>query len=338
MGKQRPYDVVIVGAGPAGIFAALELVKARDIRVVILEKGPDIDERICPSQEAGTNCLKCSPCRVTCGWGGAGAFSDGKLTLSTEIGGILGLYVKHEELKALVKYVDSVYLSFGAPEKVYGADEEAIRELERKAILAELRLIPSHIRHMGTGRTKEILKRMRDRLKERVDILTGTAAMEILVRDGRLKGVITRSGEVIEGRYVIVGPGREGAEWLSTEAKRLGLNMAINPVDIGVRVELPAVVTEAITDVIYEPKLIYHSRSFDDRVRTFCVCPYGEVVTENSDGLVTVNGHSHAERKTANTNFALLVSKTFTEPFKEPIAYGKYIAGLANLLGGGVIV
>ncbi|HHY46747.1 MAG TPA: NAD(P)/FAD-dependent oxidoreductase [Firmicutes bacterium] len=335
------YDVVIVGAGPAGIFAALELVKdsTTAARVLILEKGRDLEGRVCLSQQApGTSCRRCSPCRVVSGWGGAGAFSDGKLTLSTEVGGMLDAYIDRGELEDLVRYVDQVYMQFGAPEEVYGEDSEAIRELERKATLAELRLIPSRIRHLGTGRTKEILERMQQYLEGKVDIALETAATRILARDGEVTGVETQEGSLIRAKYVVVAPGREGAEWLVSQARALGLGTAINPVDIGVRVELPAAVMEAITNVTYEAKLIYHSRSFDDKVRTFCMCPYGEVVTESNDGLITVNGHSHAHRKTANTNFALLVSKTFTEPFREPITYGKYIAGLANLLGGGVIV
>ena len=337
----KAYDVIIIGAGPAGIFAALELAGEAGPapRVLILEKGRSLDERVCISQEhPGTSCRRCSPCRVVSGWGGAGAFSDGKLTLSPEVGGMLDSYISSSELSALIRYVDDIYLRFGAPEQVYGEDSEAVSELARKATLAELRLIPSKVRHLGTGRTKEILKRMQHHLESRVDIRLGVAASKVVAKDGEVRGVEIQDGRFIPGRYVVVAPGREGAQWLASQAKGLGLQMAINPVDIGVRVELPAIVMEPLTDVTYEAKLIYHSRSFDDKVRTFCMCPYGEVVTESSDGLITVNGHSHAHRKTSNTNFALLVSKTFTEPFKEPIAYGKYVAGLANLLGGGVIV
>lgn len=357
MDLEEFYDVIIVGAGPAGIFAALELVEKDGLKVLILEKGPDIDTRACPSKTRRISCLRCSPCNVVSGWGGAGAFSDGKLTLSPELGGILDAYVGKDELLSLVNYVDSVYLKFGAPQVVYGGDEEAVRDLQRKATLAELKLVPSRLRHLGTGRTREILQRMKSHLKGRVDIEIGCSAIRVLTQNGRVEGVGIQSGcgsgdpdgdrdgvgkaegiREIRGKYVIVAPGRDGAEWLAGEAGRLGLSMAINPVDIGVRVELPAEVTRNLTDVIYEPKLIFYSKSFDDKVRTFCVCPSGEVVSENNDGLVTVNGHSHAEKKTDNTNFALLVSKTFTEPFRDPIAYGKYVARLANLLGGGVIV
>jgi hypothetical protein len=179
---------------------------------------------------------------------------------------------------------------------------------------------------------------MRNYLDSKVDIKTSTNAKTILVDKGQVKGVVTENGEEFHADYVVSVPGREGAEWFAREAVRLKLDMSINPVDIGVRVEVPSVVMEHITDVVYESKLVYYSKSFDDRVRTFCMNPYGEVVIENNSGLITVNGHSYADRKTPNTNFALLVSKTFTEPFKEPISYGKYIATLANMLGGGVLV
>ncbi|MGE5578293.1 MAG: NAD(P)/FAD-dependent oxidoreductase [Syntrophothermus sp.] len=332
------YDVIIIGGGPAGIFSALELAGKERLKVIILEKGKDIAKRDCPSKTVNTSCILCKPCSVVSGWGGAGAFSDGKLTLSADVGGHLTDYISREELERLITYVDDIYLHYGAPREIHGTDEEKIREIERRATLAELYLVKSRIRHLGTGRSQQVLERMYNDLKDRVEIRTGVSAERIVVKDGEVAGVETSRGEEIRGRYVVVAPGREGAEWLRSQAEQLQLSLANNPVDIGVRVELPAVVMQHLTDVIYEAKLIFHSRTFDDRVRTFCMCPNGEVVTENNDGLVTVNGHSHAETKTENTNFALLVSKTFTKPFKDPIAYGRYVAGLANLLGGGVLV
>lgn len=331
------YDVIIVGSGPAGIFSALELAKEDGLKMLILEKGSDIDKRKCPVRTTG-KCAHCKPCRVTTGWGGAGAFSDGKLTLSTEVGGWLGSYVGRGELARLIEYVDNTYREFGAPAEVHGTDDEKIGEIQRQAVLADMKLVPAKVRHLGTDRCKDILKLMKDRLETRADIRTGVQVSNFLVENGLVAGVQTGGGDEITADYVIVAPGREGADWLNVEARRLGLTLENNAVDIGVRVEVPAVVMEPLTRELYEPKLVYTSKSFEDKVRTFCVCPYGVVASESTDGITTVNGHSYAEEKTENTNFALLVSTVFTKPFNEPIAYGKYIARLANLLGNGIIV
>lgn len=336
---KKQYDVIIIGGGPAGIFAALELVKHSKTNILILEKGKNLAQRECPSKERGVPCVQCAPCSVVCGWGGAGAFSDGKLTLSTEVGGFLENYISKEALNTLIRKVDDIYLQFGAPPEIYGTDEEVISQIEKRAILADLRLIPSRIRHLGTGRTKTVLQAMQDYLLALgAEIATGVEISEIMTENGQAIGVRTKKGQEYLGHYVIAGPGREGSDWLVQESRRLKLESRVNPVDIGVRVELPAEVLEELTSVIFESKFVYYSRTFEDRVRTFCMCPHGEVVMENKEGLMTVNGHSHAERKTPNTNFALLVSKTFTQPFNEPNTYGRYVAGLANLLGGGVIV
>jgi uncharacterized FAD-dependent dehydrogenase len=340
----KHYDVIIVGGGPAGIFAALQLVDTlkaakKPPKIAILEKGRDLSERSCPSVERKISCTQCSPCSIDCGWGGAGAFSDGKLTLSTEVGGFLDEYIPKHELYKLIRTVDDIYVKFGAPTEVYGTDEEAIAQIEKRAVLADLRLIPSQIRHLGTGRSQKVLQAMQDHLIEQgVEIFTREEVATIIVKDGQLQGVRTTAGNEISCHYCIVSPGREGSNWLVKEAKRLKLDSTVNPVDIGIRVELPAEVMEELTKVIFESKFVYYSRTFEDRVRTFCMCPYGQVVMENQEGLITVNGHSHAEQKTSNTNFALLVSKSFTQPFQEPITYGRYVAGLANLLGGGVLV
>ncbi|MBE0415646.1 MAG: NAD(P)/FAD-dependent oxidoreductase [Dehalococcoidia bacterium] len=334
------YDVIIVGGGPAGIFAALELCQTSNMSILLLEKGKDIDSRNCPFIGEGISCPPCSPCDLVSGLGGAGAFSDGKLTLSSEVGGRLKDYIGLERTEELVHYVDSIYLKFGGSNKVYGNGEE-VEELARRASLADLRLIPMTVRHLGTERSRAVLHGIRDFLSSRVDIKLGTAARTILTENGVVKGIETKDGERIECRYLIIAPGREGADWLVREASRLKLTLKINPIDVGVRVEVAEAVLRELTSALYECKLEYYSKAFDDRVRTFCMCPAGEVTMEStggSDPVTTVNGHSYADRKTKNTNFALLVSTTFTEPFHDPIAYGRYLAHLANLLSGGVIV
>jgi uncharacterized FAD-dependent dehydrogenase len=331
------YDVIIVGAGPAGIFSALELTAKNNLNVLILDRGAEIDQRKCPSSR-GLECHHCEPCSILSGWGGAGAYSDGKLTLSTEVGGWLNQYVTEKELEDLVKYVDDIYLKFGASEQVYGGDTDAVDEIERQAAAAGLRLIKQEVRHMGTEKCADTLRMMRKELKDKITFMPKTDVKGLIVENHTLKGVETASGEKYHGKYVIVAPGRGGAEWLQTEAQIRGLKTVNNPVDVGVRVEVSATAMERLTKVLYEPKLVYYSKLFDDMVRTFCVSPYGEVTTESYDGVLTVNGGSYAERKTDNTNFAILVSTSFTEPFKEPIAYGKYIARLSNLLSGGVMV
>ena len=330
-------DVIIVGAGPAGIFSALELTKNTQLSVLMLDKGPALDKRQCPASR-GLGCINCDPCTLLCGWGGAGAFSDGKLTLSPEVGGWLNEYRTKEKLTELIEYVDSIYLRYGAPKNVYGVDSDKIDEIERRASFAGLKLVPQKLRHMGTERCAETLRRMQDHLGDRVEIRTRTEVKGLVVKGDRIEGVETIDGEKILGKYVIVAPGRGGAEWLKSEAEALGLKTLNNPVDVGIRVEIQAPVMEELARVLYEPKFIYYSRAFDDKVRTFCVAPEGEVITESYNGVLTVNGQSYAERKTGNTNFAILVTTSFTEPFREPIAYGKYLARLTNLLSGGVII
>ncbi len=338
--KRTSYDVIIVGAGPTGIFAALEFLnKDVGLNILMLEKGTDLEKRICPMNIKSTSCIKCPSCAIVSGWGGAGAFSDGKLSLSPEIGGNLHEYIGWEKLGELINYADDIYMRFGAPDRIFGVDDYNIKGIKEKAIKAQLEFIPAKLRHLGTGYSQHVLQAMQDFISDKgVEIAFGVNVIELLLKDNRIFGVKTAAGQEIKADYVITAPGRENAEWLSREAKRLGIKMAINPIDIGVRVECPAVISQPLTDNIYESKLVYQTPTFDDRVRTFCMSPYGQVVNENNQGLITVNGHSHAEIKTENTNFALLVSKTFTEPFHEPITYGKDIAKLANLLGGGVLV
>jgi len=331
------YDVIIVGAGPAGIFSALELSGKTDLSILMLEKGSDIDKRKCPASR-GLGCINCRPCQLLSGWGGAGAFSDGKLTLSTSVGGWLDEYIGKERLSSLLDYVDKTYAKYADSPVVYGYDIDEVERIEKRASLAGLQLIRQKIRHLGTDKCREVLQKIRQDINDHVEVRTNTEVKDLLVEDRKVKGVETINGERFLGKYVIVAPGRVGAEWLKSEAQALGLKTLNNPVDVGIRVETLASVMENLTDVLYEPKFIYYSRAFDDKVRTFCVAPYGEVITESYDGVISVNGQSYANRKTENTNFAILVSTSFTYPFREPIAYGEYIARLANLLSGTVII
>ncbi len=335
----KQYDVIIIGTGPAGIFTALELVKNNPlINILMVEMGLDINNRQCISASKEMACKRCECCNLLSGWGGAGAYSDGKLTLSPAVGGYLEEYISHELLTELIGYVDEIYCRFGAPQKVFGTDKEAILQLQSQASLYNLTLIPSQIRHMGTDRCVEILKGFRQFLDNKVDISFEASVQQILTQNGKVIGVRISDGHEIHAKFIVVAPGRVGANWLKKEAERLKLDTLKNPVDIGVRVEAPAAVMEPLTKITYEPKLIFHSRRFDDRVRTFCMNPYGKVVMEYCQGIHLVNGHSYSGTKTGNTNFALLVSTCFTEPFNRPISYGRYLARLANFLSGGIIV
>ena len=333
------YNVAIVGAGPAGIFTALEIVKLRpEWKVVLIEKGQRIEKRKCPIREGSPKCVNCKRCGLLCGWGGAGAFSDGKLTLTPDVGGHLVDYMSRENAKELIKYADDLYLKYGATDEVFGTDMKTFEEIEHQATLAELKLVHSPVRHLGTERSLDVLKNMQDDLAEKITIINNQPADRLIVECEQVKGLVLESGEEIRAEYVIIAPGREGAAWLTKEFATHKIGMVNNAVDVGVRVELPAPVFEPITSKLYESKLVYYSPKFGDEVRTFCMNPNGEVVQENYSGIATVNGHSYANIKTKNTNFALLVSEQFTEPFKEPIAYGQHIARLANMLAGGILV
>ncbi len=332
----RDFDVIIIGSGPAGIFCARELTRNSGLKVLMLEKGRDVEQRKC-LMDIAESCRHCQPCSIMSGWGGAGAFSDGKLTLTTEFGGWLDNYIGKDKLAELIEYVDGVYVENGAPDRVFGCDDDYFEDLKHRAARADLRLVPARIRHMGTENTHRVLVNFRQGLEKSCEIHLNEPVETILMNGEKVAGVHTAQRDY-RAPVVVCAPGREGAQWFVNEARKLGLVLRNNQVDIGVRVEIPASTMQEITDHIWEPKIIYYSKSFDDQIRTFCVNPHGEVVLENTNGLVTVNGHSWADRRTDNTNFALLVSQHFTEPFDKPIVYGRYIACLANMLSGGVMV
>ena len=335
----KHYDVIIVGAGPAGIFAALELLnKTKGLKILIIEKGKDIDKRICPMKTKEISCTACPECALLSGWGGAGAFSDGKLNLSPDIGGFLSRYIDGHSLQSLITTVDETYMRFGAPAETYGGSSKELSEIARLASENNLQFIPSKIRHIGTDRCKTVLKQIKASLNMEVETRFNAEAEKVIFRRRAVSGIKLKDGTRLSADFVILAPGREGSRWLEKETKRLRLTVFKNPVDIGVRVELPAHVLEPLTKITYEPKLIFYSKKFNDKVRTFCVNPYGEVVKEYLKGMWTVNGHSYAHAQSNNTNFALLVNTSFSEPFDDPISYGRHIAGLANLLGKSVIV
>ncbi len=345
MALKDKYDVIIIGAGPAGIFAALELVAHGNSDILMLDKGRKIDNRSCPARSG--DCMNCQPCSIVNGWAGAGAFSDGKLSLNPDVGGNITEYISIEKAEDLIGYADRIYLKFGAGSQVHGLNDKRTEELVYEASKHGIKFVPCPVRHLGTDRAFDVLKGMYEYLTDSgVEFCELTTAEDILVSGDRVSGVrISRkNGEVTEIRanHLVAAPGRGGAQWLSRQAARLGIATKNNAVDIGVRVEVPNSIMDHLTRDIYEAKLIYYSDTFENKARTFCMNPGGIVSEEHyEEGLVVVNGHSYSDPglRTGNTNFALLVSTTFTEPFNQPIEYGKYIAKLANMLtGGGIMV
>lgn len=335
------YDVVIIGSGISGIFAGYELTKQNpQLKVVMIEQGHDINKRTCPIVANKTkDCIRCKTCDIMRGFGGAGAYSDGKFNFTTAFGGWLNDYLSDDEVMKLINYVDNVNVEFGATKEMFSTYTDEAKAIEKKALENDLHLLQASVKHLGTENNLEILKRLYNYLLERLDMMCNTQVVNIEpCKDGY--SVELHGGQTLSCKYLVVAPGRSGAEWFSQQCKRLNLELINNQVDIGVRVELPAKVFEHITDVVYESKLVYRTKQYGDLVRTFCMNPYGHVVSENVDGIVTVNGHSYTDPKlrSENTNFALLVSNRFTSPFNEPYQYGKRIASLSNMLGGGVLV
>lgn len=338
------YDVIIIGAGPSGIFCAYELTEKKpELKVLMIEKGRAIENRQCPKRTT-KSCVGCKPCSITTGFAGAGAFSDGKLSLSPDVGGHLPEILGYEETKELIQKSDDIYLKFGADKNVYGVGKEKeIREIRRKAIHADLKLIECPIRHLGTEEGYKIYSRLEKHLQQRgVKILFQTMVNDLLTEDtGHVIGVETEDGARYYAKETIAAVGREGADWFSGICNKHQVETEVGTVDIGVRVEVRNEIMEFLNKNLYEAKLVYHTPTFDDKVRTFCTNPSGEVATEYYDnGLAVVNGHAYksGEWKTDNTNFALLVSKNFTKPFKTPIEYGKQIAQLSNMLCDGKIM
>lgn len=338
---KKKYDCVIIGAGPSGLFTAYELITKNDkLNILIIEKGNPIEKRKCPKRITG-KCVHCNPCNITSGFSGAGAFSDGKLSLSSDIGNSFNGLMLKTEVDELLKEADNIYLKFGAPTDIHGIEKEKeINSIRKKAIQANLKLIDSPIRHLGTDEGYNVYKRCQEfLLNSGVEILFNTKVEDIIIENDTIKGVIINNSlDKIFSTYVISGVGREGAEWFESTCHKHNVKTSVGIIDIGVRVECRNEIMQELNDAVYEAKLIYNTPTFQDKVRTFCTNPSGEVSCEvYSDGTLTVNGHAYKDalKKTNNTNFALLVSEQFTEPFKEPILYGKSIAKQANLLTNG---
>ena len=333
------YDIAIIGGGPAGIFAAYELTSLNPhSKIILIEEGLNIYERKCPITEKKTDhCLQCKPCSIMRGFGGAGAFSDGKFNFTTQFGGWLIDYIHEEQLMELIDYADEINMKYGAPAEYFSTKNSKVR---KQALAHDLHLLDAKVRHLGTENNLQILGKMNEFLKERITMLFGVHVSQFQRESDHFKVTLQDQPNPICCNYLIAAPGRAGAEWFASKSQELGLSTSNNQVDVGVRVEIPAEIFQHITDELYEAKLVYRTKQYGDLVRTFCMNPKGYVVTENTDGIVTVNGHSYREEKmhSKNTNFALLVSNKFTEPFNEPHQYGKRIASFSNMLGGGVLV
>lgn len=342
------YDVIIVGAGPAGTFTALELVKKEaNKKILIIEKGKSIDKRHCPKEKT-KECVSCKPyCHITTGFSGAGAFSDGKLSLSHEVGGDLPKIIGKEKTQDLINYTDNIYLEFGADTKVEGLESnEEIKGIRRKAIEAGLKLVDCPIRHLGTEKAQDIYFKIQNYLLESgVEIKFDTVVTDIVIEDGLAKAVKTADSrsknnqKEILGDKIIIAAGRKGADWLKAMCLKHEIDHVAGTVDIGVRVEVRNEIMEKVNNVLYESKLIGYPEPFRNKVRTFCQNPGGFVSQENyDDDLAIVNGHSYKDKKSDNTNLAILSSHNFSEPFNQPIQYGKKVAELVNMLGNGRIL
>lgn len=335
------YDVIIVGAGPAGIFTAIELLRCGSKKkILIIEKGQPVENRRCPKSQT-KKCVNCQPhCHITTGFSGAGAFSDGKLSLSCEVGGSFPELIGEQRAQELIEYADKIYLEFGADERVEGvSDPERIREIRKKAINANLKLVDCPIRHLGTEMAQQLYTRIEKHLLESgVDIMFETTCDDIIVENGQCRGVIC-SGETIYGGDIVIATGRKGADWLEKICVSHGISHRSGTVDIGVRVEVRNEVMEEVNEVLYESKLIGYPAPFRNKVRTFCQNPGGFVAQENyDDGLAVVNGHSYKNLKSDNTNLAILCSHNFSIPFNQPIEYAKKVGELTNMLGNGHIL
>lgn len=332
------YDVIIIGAGPGGIFSAYEMMsKSTSLRIAVFESGHALDKRHCPIDgNKVKSCIKCQSCSIMSGFGGAGAFSDGKYNITNDFGGTLFEHIGKTQAIELMKYVDEINMNYGGEgTKMYSTAGTSIKKL---CLQNKLNLLDASVRHLGTDINYVVLKNLYADMKDKIDFYFDSPVTDVEAAGSEY---IVKCGEnTYTCDKCIISVGRSGSKWMESICSRLNISTKSNRVDIGVRVELPAVIFSHLTDELYESKIVYRTEKFEDRVRTFCMNPHGIVVNENTNGIVTVNGHSYegAEKQTDNTNFALLVAKHFSEPFKDSNGYGESIARLSNMLGGGVIV
>ncbi len=332
------YDVIIIGAGPGGIFSAYELVRENpDMKVAVFETGHELCKRKCPIDgNKIKSCIKCNTCSIMSGFGGAGAFSDGKYNITNDFGGTLYEYIGKKKAIDLMRYVDEINVKFGGEgTKLYST---AGTQFKKICMQNDLHLLDASVRHLGTDINYVVLENLYNYLKDKVDFYFDTPVESVNVSDNGYE--IRTADDNYLCKYCIISVGRSGSKWLEKVCDDLQIESESNRVDLGVRVELPAEIFSHITDELYESKIVYRTPKYEDKVRTFCMNPKGAVVTENTNGIITVNGHSYEDpsKQTQNTNFALLVSKHFSEPFKDSNGYGESIARLSNMLGGGVIV
>lgn len=339
MNSNNQFDVIIIGAGPGGIFSAYELMQKKpELKVAVFESGYSLEKRHCPIDGVKVkSCIKCPTCAIMNGFGGAGAFSDGKYNITNDFGGTLYEYIGKKEAIDLMKYVDHINVTHGGEEtRMFSTAGTKFKKL---CMQNKLKLLDASVRHLGTDINYVVLENLYNEMKEKVSFFFHTPVNHIEVIDGGYR-VLYGKDESADCKQCIVSVGRSGSKWMETICNELDIPTKSNRVDIGVRVEIPAVIFSHLTDELYESKIVYRTEKFEDNVRTFCMNPNGIVVNENTNGIVTVNGHSYEdpEKQTENTNFALLVAKHFSEPFKDSNGYGESIARLSNMLGGGVIV
>lgn len=345
----KKYDVIIVGAGPMGIYTAYELmIKSPNTKVLLIDRGHDIYHRNCPILEKKIKqcpqdiygIVGCKPaCSMTSGFGGCGAFSDGKFNITSDFGGWMGEYLPNEEILDLIKYVDDIQLKYGAPLELTNPKTDDVFAIEKKAISVGLKLLRSEVRHLGTEINLQVLKNIYEAMKNKVDYLFKKEVSDIVVENKQIKGVILNDGEVINSDFVVLGVGRPGSQWLSEMLNKHEVKVTNHRVDIGVRVETNNIIMSDINKFLYEGKFIYNT-SVGTQVRTFCSNPSGYVVIENHNGIMVCNGHSYHDSSLGsdNTNFALLVSHEFDDPFKNPNQYAEEISALANKLSGGSVI